>query len=252
MSKNTYYFSHDLNAHQDEKIMDLRMDHGMEGYGIYWLIVEQLAGTDGYVMELNPKRIAFANSVNPDIVYDVITKYGLFDIDEGTFTSKSLVKRMSKLDSIRKTRQENGRKGGMAKAKASKTVATLEQSPSKTLATLEQTSSKPLANPTIGKERKEKEMKGDDRKGTKIIEDDLIEDEINNSSNKGASAKENLDSGALDSNSIGSSSSQQAATVSQQSWHGFEDTNGYALRNEPKEGTLIRNPHTGEITEYEK
>ena len=66
------------------------------------------------------------------------------------------------------------------------------------------------------------------------------------------SAKENLDSGALDSNSIGSSSSQQAATVSQQSWHGFEDTNGYALRNEPKEGTLIRNPHTGEITEYEK
>jgi|19_taG_2_1085344.scaffolds.fasta_scaffold123066_1 hypothetical protein len=36
------------------------------------------------------------------------------------------------------------------------------------------------------------------------------------------------------------------------SWIGFEDTNGYALRNEPKEGALIRNPHTGEIKEYEK
>ena len=36
------------------------------------------------------------------------------------------------------------------------------------------------------------------------------------------------------------------------SWFGFEDINGYALRSEPKDGTLIRNPHTGEITEYEK
>jgi DNA-binding MarR family transcriptional regulator len=36
------------------------------------------------------------------------------------------------------------------------------------------------------------------------------------------------------------------------SWIGLEDMSGYALRNEPKDGTLIRNPHTGTITEYEK
>ena len=49
-----------------------------------------------------------------------------------------------------------------------------------------------------------------------------------------------------------SNTSEASSLGTKPSWHGFEDTNGYALRNEPKEGTLIRNPHTGEITEYEK
>ena len=36
------------------------------------------------------------------------------------------------------------------------------------------------------------------------------------------------------------------------SWVGLQDISGYVLRKEPKPGTLIRNPHTGVITEYEK
>jgi len=49
-----------------------------------------------------------------------------------------------------------------------------------------------------------------------------------------------------------SNTTQQAEVGTQPSWRGFEDTNGHALRNEPKEGTLIRNPRTGETIEYEK
>lgn len=36
------YFSHDCNARNDPKILELRMKHGMAGYGIYFSILEKL------------------------------------------------------------------------------------------------------------------------------------------------------------------------------------------------------------------
>ena len=46
--------------------------------------------------------------------------------------------------------------------------------------------------------------------------------------------------------------SEETSLGNKPSWFGFEDSRGYALRKEPKPGELIRNPHTGVITEYEK
>jgi len=42
MPKDTYYFSHDYNCRNDEKIKRLLRKHGMCGYGIFWSIVEDL------------------------------------------------------------------------------------------------------------------------------------------------------------------------------------------------------------------
>jgi hypothetical protein len=41
MKSNTY-FPHDANARHDEKILALRVRHGMEGYGVYFAILERL------------------------------------------------------------------------------------------------------------------------------------------------------------------------------------------------------------------
>jgi hypothetical protein len=43
MAKDTYYFSHDYNARNDEKILELRSQFGAEGYGVFWMIVESMA-----------------------------------------------------------------------------------------------------------------------------------------------------------------------------------------------------------------
>ena len=40
--KDVYYFSHDNNARNDEKILMLRAEHGWEGYGIYWALLEMM------------------------------------------------------------------------------------------------------------------------------------------------------------------------------------------------------------------
>jgi hypothetical protein len=41
--KDTFWFKHDYNARNDEKILELRSIHGAEAYGIYWMIIETMA-----------------------------------------------------------------------------------------------------------------------------------------------------------------------------------------------------------------
>ena len=167
MSKHTYYFKHDLNAHEDEKILDLRMEHGMEGYGIYWLLVELLASSTNYAMDFNPKRIAFSNSANEQVVKSVIEDFGLFVVDGGTFMSKSLNDRMMRLDEIKNKRAEAGRKGGKTKANAKQLL-------SKTEANAKQMLSKPQA---IAKQKQAEERREEESKGKESKEDDNTMDE---------------------------------------------------------------------------
>ncbi len=43
MAKDTFYFSHDYHARNDEKILELRVKYGAEGYGLFWMLVETMA-----------------------------------------------------------------------------------------------------------------------------------------------------------------------------------------------------------------
>ena len=52
------YFSHDYNTRSDEKIKLLIRKFGMEGYGIYWSIVEDLY-TNANVLRLDYDGIAY-------------------------------------------------------------------------------------------------------------------------------------------------------------------------------------------------
>lgn len=42
--KETFYFSHDYNAMQDPKMMELWGECGLEGIGFYWILIEALQG----------------------------------------------------------------------------------------------------------------------------------------------------------------------------------------------------------------
>jgi hypothetical protein len=46
MAKDSYYFPHDYNARNDEKILELRANFGAEGYGVFWMIIETMAEND--------------------------------------------------------------------------------------------------------------------------------------------------------------------------------------------------------------
>lgn len=119
MAKHTYYFKHDFNSHNDEKIIDLRMSQGLEGYGIFWFLIELLASADDYILENNYKRLAFSMGTKEAVLKSVVEDFGLFTLEvNGKFYSDSLVERMNRLDEIKLKRAEAGSKGGKSKANA--------------------------------------------------------------------------------------------------------------------------------------
>jgi hypothetical protein len=242
MSKHTYFFRHDFNAHEDERILDLRMEHGMEGYGVYWLLIELLAASSNYKLEANPKRIAFAHSADPQVVSSVINDFGLFQVEENSFYSKSLTIRMERLDEIKEKRSIAGRKGGKVKANAKQMLSKCQANESKRQANL----SKPLANTSRGEE-----SIGDESREYDMNEENIIEMKVEDKREEQSAEKveERIDK-ALESEN--QETSEETSLGNKPSWFGLQDTSGYPLRKEPKVGTLIRDPNTGVIEEYEK
>ena len=83
--KDAYYFSHDSNARNDQRLMKVRMKYGMEGYGIYFGIIELLRETEDYTLTFNDlESISFDLRTDLDKVEDIITNYNLFVIKEST------------------------------------------------------------------------------------------------------------------------------------------------------------------------
>jgi hypothetical protein len=90
MKSSTYYFSHDYNAANDTKILFLRHQLGMEGYGIYWYLIEQLANAGGKLpLELIPV-LAMQMHCTDVKVNGVLMNFDLFIIESGEFWSHRL------------------------------------------------------------------------------------------------------------------------------------------------------------------
>jgi hypothetical protein len=101
MNKKAFYFSHDSNAKSDPKIIELRLKHGWEGYGLFWALVELLRDQDQFKMRTHYDGIAYALHTNSDVIKSIINDFDLFIIDqEGFFYSESLMDRMSKMQEI--------------------------------------------------------------------------------------------------------------------------------------------------------
>ena len=116
--KDAYYFSHDSNARNDQRLMKVRMKYGPEGYGIYFMIIEILRDTENYTLNINDiQSICFDTRAKNETVLDILKNYNLFVFEDDLFYSKSLSRRMEKLDRIKEVRRESGKKGAIASAK---------------------------------------------------------------------------------------------------------------------------------------
>lgn len=104
MSKDAYYFSHDANAQNDEKILDLRADYGWRGYGIFWATIELMRNQTDYKLKNDEKlhkKIALQLNLDTDFTKDFLDsciEYGLFKRENGYVFSQSLLKRMGKYE----------------------------------------------------------------------------------------------------------------------------------------------------------
>lgn len=124
MGKDSYYFSHDSNARNDIKIIRLRRALGMEGYGIYFALVEILREQEGFKLPMEAiTDIAFDLHTSEEKIKTVVGAYGLFVIEEETFFSARLLRSMEELDAKRQKYVDAGRKGGEASVKHRLSIA---------------------------------------------------------------------------------------------------------------------------------
>jgi len=108
--KDAYWFKHDSNARNDERIIDLLSELGYAGYGIFWALIEYLRDNENYEAEYKPKRLARALQEQEDLIEQVIKGYGLFVIESEKFYSISLKARMKEMDIRRDQQREKANK----------------------------------------------------------------------------------------------------------------------------------------------
>jgi len=110
--KDAYYFSHDSNARNDQRIMKLRMKYGMVGYGIYWSIIEILREQEDYSLNIKDvDSIVYELREPEEMILSVIKDFDLFIIKNNVFYSNSLKKRMR----LREEKSDKARESARAR-----------------------------------------------------------------------------------------------------------------------------------------
>ena len=92
MAKDAYYFSHDSSSQDDPKCMLLIDQLGMEGYGIFWALIEKLRTESEFklpmiIIGMYAKRWG----TSKEKIEAVIKNYSLFEVEEEKFFSKRLI-----------------------------------------------------------------------------------------------------------------------------------------------------------------
>lgn len=104
-----FYFQHDYNARNDQKLLELRAEHGAEGYGIWWMIAETLAeqdGIDSHAIGGLSLGFGVAKSKLEEVI-ETCTSLGLLYEKDGVLRNK----RMDDHKKFRKKLSKAGKKG---------------------------------------------------------------------------------------------------------------------------------------------
>lgn len=117
-AKDAFYFPHDANAKDDPKCVMLIEQLGLEGYGIYWILVEILRDQPGYRYPLMAlPAIARKYNTTTSKVETVVRNYGLFGLSEDAFFfSESLNRRMEGWERKKEQTRLAGKRSGEARA----------------------------------------------------------------------------------------------------------------------------------------
>jgi len=92
MKKDAYYFPHFSNARNDAKLVKLRRVMGVEGYGMYFLLLEVLREQTEFRLPLsNIEDLAYEWHTSKEKLMAVVTNFDLFEIIDEMFISTKLI-----------------------------------------------------------------------------------------------------------------------------------------------------------------
>lgn len=92
MKKDAYYFPHFSNARNDAKLVRLRRIYGIEGYGIFFMLLEVLREQTEFKLPLNSiEDLAYEWHVSKEKILSIVNDFDLFEITDNKFFSPKLV-----------------------------------------------------------------------------------------------------------------------------------------------------------------
>ena len=106
-------FTHDENARNDERLLNVRAHEGAEGYGIYFMILEKLCQSEDFTSVKDYRLLAFDFRVSAGKVMRVVENYGLFLFtpDGERFYSERFARQMKEVEKAAQKRALSGKKG---------------------------------------------------------------------------------------------------------------------------------------------
>ena len=192
MAKDVYYFSHDVNASNDPKIVAMESQFGVISYAWWWKLIEKLASSDDYKLPfkkytfialdkelgiLNENERPFNENERPFnenehnffcsnesfmFINSLIHDFELLDCDDEYFWSPSLIRRQEERRSKYEKNQEQRRLAGIKSGEARRKKEQKRTTVQRVSTVVEQNEQK---------ERKEKEINNIER-DTRAREDE--------------------------------------------------------------------------------
>ena len=141
MAKDVYYFSHDVNASNDPKIVAMESEFGVISYAWWWKLIEKLASSDDYKLPFKKytfialdKELGILNEnerpfnenehnffcSNESFLFinSLIHDFELLECDDEYFWSPSLIRRQEERRSKFEKKQEQRRLAGIKSGEA--------------------------------------------------------------------------------------------------------------------------------------
>lgn len=145
-TRNTsFYFPHDYNAHNDERLLMLRAEFGAEGYGVFWMILESMAmASNGQINRVAIGGLSLGYGVPKDRLLAIIDYCIAIELFKESQEQAIYSDRMLSHIAIRQSLSDAGRAG------AAKRWSTSQKN--------SHPISPPNANERKGKEKKGKEI----------------------------------------------------------------------------------------------
>ena len=100
--KRDQYIPHEVSMRSTSEVMNLIEKEGMEGYGIYWALMEYLRTQDNYIGDIEvQKSLARQLRIRLPKLKRIMENYGLFSCTETTFLSPKLIEVMKPFEDRR-------------------------------------------------------------------------------------------------------------------------------------------------------
>ena len=147
MAKDVYYFSHDVNASNDPKIVAMESEFGVISYAWWWKLIEKLASSEDYRLPFKKytfialdkelgilnenEHTFFCSNKSFSFVNSLICDFELLECDDEYFWSPSLIRRQEerriKFEKKQEQRRLAGIKSGEARRKKEQNRTTVQR-----------------------------------------------------------------------------------------------------------------------------